>query len=87
MEGGETAQFEDLDLQEWWGQSEERCHMAWELRSIRENGERRVLRMMDCWSMDLILKDGPEWWRMAEEWSEGSETIRLLTLLDQIPLP
>ena len=26
--------------------------------------------------MDQILNDGPEWWRMAEELSEGAETIK-----------
>ena len=78
MEGGKTSQFEDLDLQEWWGQAEEKCLRAWELVRILENGERRVLRMIYCWIMDLILKDGPEWRRMAKEWSEGAETIKAI---------
>jgi hypothetical protein len=69
MEIGEAAQEVEFDIQGWWKWAEERCIRAGELRRRLETDRIRALRMMESRSQDLILQDGPGWWKVATEWA------------------
>ena len=77
METAEAAQEEEFGIHEWWKWAEERCIRAGELKRRLETDRNRVLRMMESRSQDLILQDGPGWWRMAKGGQDGVKSLKL----------